>query len=447
MPFPLQIKALLCIALLGVASIAQAQQSPFDDVTASTRFNAEIEALAELNIARGNGEGLFFPNDFLNRAELLAFAYRAAGKTPMFANEACFTDVPAGMWFSNYVCDAKMQGYVQGYPDGTFKPAQLVNRVEALKMIIEVLDLELESGTVPEFTDVDPTAWYYPYLATAFANNLVPSELYTFIFAPGEPLVRNEMAAITFNAYEVVQVEMQSSSSSSSDLVNTENNRPKTNVNFEPVTLPKIGQFPWAKTGTFDAFKPVAHTFTLTQNRTLQFTVEQSTAEGVQAAPNCTLYISDDTGFNYKYFLGTKVQKTCTIVANLEPGEYQWQINPTVSGASYSASATETSGDLNDGYHQAKLLSGIVQTHSLRANNTHNWYTFTATEEMVATVFVSNSEQVTCTIVPMEDVDLYGFTGPVCNESYTFPPGTYYVSAQRKNIPLASQVEYSIYRQ
>jgi S-layer homology domain len=442
-------KLIIAIVLLTASTAVNA--ATFTDVVYQTRYSAEINALADLGIAQGNGSGNFFPNDFLNRAELLAFAYRAANKVPPVATSSCFTDIVLGMWYTDYVCDAKAQGFVQGYPDGTFKPASLVNRVEGIKMIIEVLDLPMVTAELPKFTDINSLAWYYEYLQTAFAHNLVPSQMYTFIFGPAEPLVRNEMAAIVYNAY-VKRTELTgqaaSSSSSSQVLVNTESSRPRTNVNFTPTDVPTISSFPWLYDGNFDALKPIAHEFTVSKRTSRTFVASQFYNGTVKRSPHCTLYVLGATDYQYQYFIGTVFENTCTVVATLEPGSYQWQVIPTVSNARLESSIVDTKTvNGTEGFALAKKIGTTATTNTLATNTTHNLFSFTIATEKKHTITVTNSQKVECIILPQENVDVFGFVGPKCNEEYTFPAGNYFMSVQRKDIPLQERVEYSLHLQ
>lgn len=77
----------------------------------------------------------------------------------------------------------KEKGIISGYPDGTFKPNQVVNRAEALKMIYGIEDLKTWSAVdgaifggatvdVP-FTDIDKNAWYFEYLQRAMNDGVV----------------------------------------------------------------------------------------------------------------------------------------------------------------------------------------------------------------------------------------------------------------------------------
>ena len=62
----------------------------------------------------------------------------------------CFPDV-ASDWYAPYVCYAKEQNWVQGYEDGAFKPVNNVNKVEAIKMLVET-----QGYAVPETLTTAP---------------------------------------------------------------------------------------------------------------------------------------------------------------------------------------------------------------------------------------------------------------------------------------------------
>ncbi len=58
-----------------------------------------------------------------------------------------------------YMTDSE---FVEGYASGNFLPMEDINRVEALKMILESSSTELqaiENRELKEFPDIDPDAW------------------------------------------------------------------------------------------------------------------------------------------------------------------------------------------------------------------------------------------------------------------------------------------------
>jgi len=144
--------------------------SVFLDVDTSNPNEEAISYLYGQGIIGGYTDGTFKPDNSLNRAELLKILVEGQGITPdstVYNN--CFSDVTDD-WYAPYVCYAKEQGWVDGYEDGAFQPAKNVNRVEAIKMLINSQGLgdQLESVVDEDlFEDVDKTAWYASYLKLA----------------------------------------------------------------------------------------------------------------------------------------------------------------------------------------------------------------------------------------------------------------------------------------
>jgi hypothetical protein len=104
----------------------------------------------------------FDPSAPLNRAELVTILIRALGLDVEIGSQSCFKDVQTGAWYFNAVCAAERMGIISGYPDGTFKPAQTVNKVEALKIIANALGLSSEVEMYAGWGEVKE--WYAPYV-------------------------------------------------------------------------------------------------------------------------------------------------------------------------------------------------------------------------------------------------------------------------------------------
>jgi len=82
------------------------------------------------------------------------------------ASAASFRDVPEGDTFHDAVEYLKAEGVLQGYEDGTFRPAQKVTRAEALKILVSAKKVstgDLSRFPDSSFSDVPEGAWYRPY--------------------------------------------------------------------------------------------------------------------------------------------------------------------------------------------------------------------------------------------------------------------------------------------
>lgn len=139
-------------------------------------------------IVGGYEDGSYQPDRVINRAELLKIIVEAKYDESVFegyADEACFNDVPASQWFTPYICFAKAEGIVEGYEDGTFRPAQEIIFVEALKIAWTGFDFEFDY-----WDENADEHWYTNYVATAGNKMLIPIDVDSF----DEKYTRGQMA-------------------------------------------------------------------------------------------------------------------------------------------------------------------------------------------------------------------------------------------------------------
>lgn len=88
---------------------------------------------------------------------------------------AAFSDVPKDFKYCEAITWAASEDIFEGYTDGTFKPNQSINRVEALKVILKSMGVKIlnSNGGDLGFSDVDRYGWYMPYLETALSLGIV----------------------------------------------------------------------------------------------------------------------------------------------------------------------------------------------------------------------------------------------------------------------------------
>ena len=149
----------------------QTSESPFDDVAADAWYVTEVSTLARLGVFVGKAPGVFAPDAAISRAEFAAVCARF--DQSKVSAVGVFSDV-AGHWAEQYIRHAAALGWVQGYPDGSFRPGNSVTRAETITMINRVLrrnpgskdDLLPGMKTWP---DNPEEAWYY--LAVQEATN------------------------------------------------------------------------------------------------------------------------------------------------------------------------------------------------------------------------------------------------------------------------------------
>lgn len=115
------------------------------------------------------------------------------------SRHASFPDISSvTSWAGLQIRSIVSKGIVEGRPDGSFDPQANVTRAEFAKMIVRALNLELTAVGQP-FNDVEDDAWYAPYIAAGFAQNVFNGRT-TTSFAPNATITRAEMAAMIARA-------------------------------------------------------------------------------------------------------------------------------------------------------------------------------------------------------------------------------------------------------
>ncbi len=145
----------------------------FKDVSSNHPNAAAIKYLKDHHILNGYPDGTFKPDSFVSRGELLKLLFDAQKISPTAViYHTCFRDVK-DEWFATYVCYAEAEGLVQGYKDKTFHPGDSVTVAEALKILLTEYRVKLlQSSSVPGM-NLDPKAWFTPYIWTALSKNLI----------------------------------------------------------------------------------------------------------------------------------------------------------------------------------------------------------------------------------------------------------------------------------
>lgn len=192
-------------AITWIVNHVSINESSLSDIMAND-YEKAIQYLYNENVISGYEDGTFKPNQVINRAELMKIIVESVFGTP---NEetylGCFPDVQED-WYAKYVCYAKEQNWIQGYPDGTFKPDQNINKAEALKILVNAYGYTIPGAVNdPLFKDVDNNAWYTPFVKTANDKGLLPqsyegADLTAINYGIGEEITRGEVSENIYRA-------------------------------------------------------------------------------------------------------------------------------------------------------------------------------------------------------------------------------------------------------
>ena len=148
------------------------QSNSLSDVTRGQWFNHAVSTLSSMGIVKGHNDGTFAPNAPITRAEFAAIAARFDDKNTDTSSK--FTDI-ASHWAKNEIGIAANKGWINGYPDSTFRPNQYITRAEAMTLVNRVLNRlpenssDLLDSMIKWPDNSDASAWYY--LAVQEATN------------------------------------------------------------------------------------------------------------------------------------------------------------------------------------------------------------------------------------------------------------------------------------
>jgi rare lipoprotein A len=236
-------------------------EDPFLDVTqGASAFYVPIDFLQKQGIIRGYSDGTFRPNQLVNRVEALSIIFNGAKNLPSeqlqevqqftlpidtiinlnFPTETDitlqtpgmetpltlertgvlevilpqggilrsgriyvdqlpnFTDVPPSEWYFSLVRRGLSLDVVQGYPDGTFRPTNSTNLVEALAMILRINRIVLtppDDVDMPE--DIEEDTWFYEHVGYGIARSII-SPTSDNMIAPEKQMTRGELAAMMY---------------------------------------------------------------------------------------------------------------------------------------------------------------------------------------------------------------------------------------------------------
>jgi hypothetical protein len=172
----------------------------FPDVSGNSEYYAAIEYYFEKGVIEGYEDGTFRPNQEANRAEALKIILLGS---EIEGNEVegfdIFPDVTLDDWFYPYVQKGYELEIVEGYEDETFKPHQILNVAETLKMVLRTRnnDGSDEYLEKPIYPDVTADLWYAPFALLAKDKNIIEPQDDGTLNA-GRTITRGELIEIMY---------------------------------------------------------------------------------------------------------------------------------------------------------------------------------------------------------------------------------------------------------
>ena len=139
----------------------------------------------------GYPDGTVGPDKTITRAEAATMFYNLLADKN--GDTKAFTDVPANQWYAKAVMTLAGKGVISGYPDGTFKPNAPITRAEFVTMAMNFANAG--KGTACSFPDVPQNMWYYGAIAGATQNGWI-SGYPEGTFGPDRYITRAEVTSV-----------------------------------------------------------------------------------------------------------------------------------------------------------------------------------------------------------------------------------------------------------
>jgi len=204
---------------------------PYVDVPLDAWYYEYVSHLSASYIFLGVSDSpkTFEPNSTLTRAMLVTVLMRhqttLVGTTEKGSFKGRFTDVKDGKWYTEAVEWAAENGYINGYPDGTFRPNAPVTREEA----VTILGRYHNKNAPGMLMSDDMLRPYYPHTDTAeisdWAEKWVhlgmslgavhfvmrdsfgkPETAPEYYFRPGDTITRAEAAKVAYIFFSNLEV-------------------------------------------------------------------------------------------------------------------------------------------------------------------------------------------------------------------------------------------------
>jgi len=191
----------ITLSLVLLCTGIPAVNAAFPDVGQSHLHYIAVNYLNDNSIAQGYSDGDFHPEDMIQRAEALKIILVSQGLTPSSTTETGFTDVTADDWFVGYVAKAKSRQIIQETSDGLFNPARNITRAEFIKMLLLANGFTGGTwGSTQMFSDVPTGAWFASYMNYAGKAGLLQKDQDNNLY-PSQEMTRGEVAETIYFLY------------------------------------------------------------------------------------------------------------------------------------------------------------------------------------------------------------------------------------------------------
>ncbi len=186
---------LLAVIALVAGLGVQAQAAPVLSDIQGHWAEQTIKALADQGIINGYPDGTFKPDQAINRAELAKLVAKTFKYAPVEKNS--FPDA-ANHWAQPFINEVASQKIMKAFNGGSFKPSDTVNRAQLTMVLTRILHIATPEEKFSEqwpasFTDLPADHWAFRYAELTRKLEVLPEGFKTE-FHPDQGTTRAEAA-------------------------------------------------------------------------------------------------------------------------------------------------------------------------------------------------------------------------------------------------------------
>ncbi|MEM9769020.1 MAG: S-layer homology domain-containing protein, partial [Cyanobacteria bacterium P01_D01_bin.71] len=161
---------------------------------------AFVDGLVQAGTVAGFPNGTFRPEQVVSRAEFAAFVRASFPSRPQTRSPKQFFDLAPEFWAYDALNQAYVTGFLSGYPDGTMRPGESIPRIQAMVAVANGLGLAGgRSDDIGIYRDrAQVPSYAVNALATATRQRLVVNYPEPLVLRPMEPMTRSELSALIY---------------------------------------------------------------------------------------------------------------------------------------------------------------------------------------------------------------------------------------------------------
>jgi len=189
-------------AYVAVAPVnTKAETRTFSDVKniPSHHFYEAVMNLSSRGIFAGYPDGTFKPGESINRQHAAKFLALTLGLDTVNVKDPGFKDVSKKNAYYGHIAALVEAGIISGYADKTFKPGDNLTRTQMAKMLVLGFEFKAKGSQKNPFSDVADNKWNKSYVQTLYSNEITTGTTPT-TFSPNALVTRGQMASFIYRS-------------------------------------------------------------------------------------------------------------------------------------------------------------------------------------------------------------------------------------------------------